>query len=818
LIGSKLPIDGTEVTPGFCLIDLGGKLNSLENNKDYQSVVLAALLHDVGKFYRRSSNVRREVFEASTELELQLSKHPIFSSWFVKNKLSSILKNIGISSPLVETLTQHHHESTQSFPPECLVSSVEDERIRILALIVSRADTYSARERLGEQPSLKAQTANALDSIFSTVRVEENDETDRSVSKNKHQYIFPSKLSGEAVLPVRTAELYDLQGKYDNLVSSFGQAIAPLQADDFKTLYTQLLSLLYLYLWSVPSDQREEIKDLSLYDHLKTTSAIAACLYLYHKNSDSFTYKAIDDERAEKFLLVGGDLSGIQDYLYQISEIGAGGVAKRLRARSLRLTLLTEATCHLILDQFNLPMSCQLWSAGGRFCLLLPADSLTRSMLQQIKISIAQWIYKEYLGNLAININWKSISPSSLKVGNFANELEELNLLLENSKKSKFSTILFAQQPQQYLKESPTNEWCKICSKEVAKIKEEGREICSTCAADKEAGSKLPNAKFISFSNKRNNTTIWSFFDKIFVGFHSSAEECLNLDSSLIYSLFPKSAGELVKAKPCIVKLLANYVPPLTFAQLAEKSDGFPLLGVLKADVDHLGFIFSSGLGANTTISRFSTLSSMLDVFFSCYVTEQQMENFKHIYTVYSGGDDLLLVGPWTEILSFSRRLQEDFKRFAANNPQVTISAGVVLDHPKVPIWDLAERADRLLEKSKEEGRNRITVFDVTVPWSEFADLTDNWARPLDEYHRSNQVSASFIYQFLTYRKLLSKRDLTYKAKLAYNIARNINMDEVSEKFKSLTTSEGERVLKNISYPVRYALLRSRKSEKKRKE
>ena len=792
-------------------------MNSLKSNKDYQAVILAALLHDIGKFYRRSSNVRREIFKAGSELDLQLSKHPVFSSWFVKNKLSSILKDIGISSPLVETLTQHHHESRQSFPPECLVSSIENEKTRMLALIVSRADTYSARERLGGQPSPKAQTANALDSIFSNIKLEKNNKSDQSTSGNKHQYIPPGRLSGKSTLSVTAAKLYDLQRRYDNLVSDFGQAIAPLQADDFKTLYTQLLSLLYLYLWSVPSDQREEIKDLSLYDHLKTTSAIAACLYLYHKNSNSLRFEAVSNEELEKFLLVGGDLSGIQDYLYQISEIGTGGVAKRLRARSLRLTLLTEAACHLILDEFNLPVSCQLWSAGGRFCLLLPADSLTKSLLQQIKISITQRIYKEYMGNLAININWRPISPSSLKVGNFANELEELNLLLENSKKRKFSTIFLTQQPQHHLKESPANEWCRICSKEVAQTKEEDKEICSLCAADREAGSQLPNTKFISFSNKRNNAAVWSFFDKIFVGFHSSAKECLNLDSPLIYSLFPKSGGELVKAKPCIIKPLANYVPPhLTFTELAEKSDGFPLLGVLKADVDHLGFIFSSGLGVNATISRFSTLSSMLEVFFSCYVTEQQTENFKNIYTVYSGGDDLLLVGPWTEILSFSQKLQEDFKRFVANNPQVTISAGIILDHPKAPIWDLAEKANQLLEKSKDKGRNRITVFDVTVPWNEFASLTDNWAKPLDKYHRSNQISASFIYQFLTYRKLFLKRDLTYKAKLAYNIARNINIDEVSEKFKFLATSDGERVLENISYPVKYALLRSRQLEKRK--
>jgi CRISPR/Cas system-associated protein Cas10 (large subunit of type III CRISPR-Cas system) len=95
----------------------------------------------------------------------------------------------------------------------------------------------------------------------------------------------------------------------------------------FDHLYSHLLALLQRYGWCVPLYQ----SDISLYDQARLTSAVAACLApvyaAFPRHSDLATRAT-----SEPFCLVVGDLSGIQPYIFGITTIGAGGIARRLRA------------------------------------------------------------------------------------------------------------------------------------------------------------------------------------------------------------------------------------------------------------------------------------------------------------------------------------------------------------------------------------------------------------------------------------------------------------------------------------------------------
>ncbi len=79
---------------------------------------------------------------------------------------------------------------------------------------------------------------------------------------------------------------------------------------------------------------------------------------------------------------------------------------------------------------------------------------------------------------------------------------------------------------------------------------------------------------------------------------------------------------------------------------LGNGEDSFTKLAMLKADLDNLGSVFSEGLRESISISRYATLSRMLNYFFSLYVNYslKANDNFKDIYTVFSGGDDLCVI------------------------------------------------------------------------------------------------------------------------------------------------------------------------------
>ena len=114
------------------------------------------------------------------------------------------------------------------------------------------------------------------------------------------------------------------------------------------------------------------------------------------------------------------------------------------------------------------------------------------------------------------------------------------------------------------------------------------------------------------------------------------------------------------------------------------------MLGHLKGDVDNLGSIFVFGLvGANqnyNTIGRLVALSRLMDLFYSGWVHRTLESEYQHCYTVFSGGDDFYLIGPWNEIIEFSKRLQSEFLKYTGNNHNMTVSMGVHFSKPKEPI------------------------------------------------------------------------------------------------------------------------------------
>ena len=99
----------------------------------------------------------------------------------------------------------------------------------------------------------------------------------------------------------------------------------------------------------------------------------------------------------------------------------------------------------------------------------------------------------------------------------------------------------------------------------------------------------------------------------------------------------------------------------MTFEEIASLSSSNNL-GLLKGDVDNLGIIINYGLKTTeldeegntlkdiTSISRISTISRMLNSFFSYWIKENlQQDNI--YYIVYAGGDDFMIVGPWDKLI-----------------------------------------------------------------------------------------------------------------------------------------------------------------------
>lgn len=146
-------------------------------------------------------------------------------------------------------------------------------------------------------------------------------------------------------------------------------------------------------------------------------------------------------------------------------------------------------------------------------------------------------------------------------------------------------------------------------------------------------------------------------------------------------------------------------------------------------DVDDLGKIFGDGLGKNSTISRVSTLSSMFSMFFEGYLNNICKEYENKVYIIYSGGDDLFIVGSWDVIPEVAKDINEKFRKFTCNNPNITLSGGISIEKCKYPLYKGAENAHNALESSKAYKRNNkevqkekdaINFLNKTLDWHDF--------------------------------------------------------------------------------------------------
>ncbi|MBQ7074988.1 hypothetical protein IJM86_08365 [bacterium] len=136
-----------------------------------------------------------------------------------------------------------------------------------------------------------------------------------------------------------------------------------LSEKEMKNLIYSLDILLQNYFSFVPSDAYNSIGDISLYDHTKTTVAIATALREngVHLQENIFQSQTSEIEK-EEISLIAGDFPSIQKYIFgniQTSE----SLSKRLRAKSLTVQLLNEAVVEYLCSSLEISRASVLMNA-----------------------------------------------------------------------------------------------------------------------------------------------------------------------------------------------------------------------------------------------------------------------------------------------------------------------------------------------------------------------------------------------------------------------------------------------------------------------
>lgn len=149
------------------------------------------------------------------------------------------------------------------------------------------------------------------------------------------------------------------------------------------------------------------------------------------------------------------------------------------------------------------------------------------------------------------------------------------------------------------------------------------------------------------------------------------------------------------------------------------------------------------------------------------------------VTVVYSGGDDVFLVGAWNDTIAAAVRIRDAFAQFSCN--ALTISAGIDIEDERFPIRLSAAKAGALEDRAKEEpDKDSVALFDPdlehTYSWKRFReDVMGEKLSLLREFFDVEDQARgnSFIYKLLDLLRLSQEKDGKLQlARYAYLLAR----------------------------------------------
>ena len=713
-------------------------------------LALAGLLHDVGKGAQRAGEPLGTFAEFGKD---EVGAHGAHARW------SAQFASRYVPEPWRQYLyaVLYHHNPC-------------DRPSRIVAL----ADRLSAMEREESEGEQRRQ----LLSLFS------------SLAQGGDELYLPLRrlaISEESLFPGKALPAPEVAHAYRQLWKDFLASVPALPQDDLDTYLLGLQLAQQRYFWCIPSAYYRSQPDVSLYDHNRSTAALAACLADIADDLllDLLANKPGAARQQPLLSLVSGDISGVQRFLYTIT---ASGAAKSLRGRSFYLQLLTEAAARYVLRALDLPGVNLIYAGGGHFYLLASlfgADQLSEIAAHVSRALLAQHGPALYLALGKVDLSAEDFQPQSFsrawgRVG------QEVGLAKRHRyaelQSDELARTVFAPQGAG----GGAAGECSVCHAEapegelVADLDNPELRRCPLCASLESLASKLADATHLILFDVQLAPPARGDWRRTLLAL--GTDIALAQGESVILSPVARAArGQVLNLLPCEEaadprtlgqafscplafgdRPLVNVTPRITSSDLRSmpaapaqnlpavgavkelgliqaQSQGIARLAALRMDVDDLGMLFGAGFGTGTqaraTLSRVAGLSAALQRFFEGWVGElcrraNAQAGSDLTYAIYSGGDDLFIVGAWHLMPELANSIRQDLSRYACANPSVHVSAGITLHGGKFPLAQMALASGEALasgakqyERHNGHDKDAWQFLGQVHGWEEYAAI-----------------------------------------------------------------------------------------------
>lgn len=705
---------------------------------------LGGLLHDIGKAVCRSGDGRG---------------HP--ESGF------AFLQEASVTEEAVLQQARYHHAEDlreAALPPDSLA---------YVAYMANRIASAADR-RETEPPETGGSRTLPLASLFNRLN-----------GGGGHGAYSPGLLDEAVRFPAEETVSAD-PDFYRRSLETVRGALRGLRPDDASV--AALLELLENQFTYVPASCTEDAADVSLFDHCRMTAALGCCILDYLGDGRDYRAALWENEAAflaeKAFLLYSMDLSGIQDFIYTIASDGA---LKALRARSFYLELLMEHLVDTLLTAAGLSRANCVYTGGGHAYLLLPNTEAARACVDRFEADANEWLLQTFGAGLFLSGGGAACSANDLRNepdGSYREIFRAISNRVSSRKLRRYSAeqllALQAAGRRSGLRE------CAVCRR--TDQLSDGQK-CAVCEGLEAFSRALQTRPFFAATATKPEGAALPLPGNAFLtaesadGLARRAEQ----DPGFLrgYAKNVPYAGRQAASRLWV----GDYQNGGSFSELAQSAEGVGRLAVLRADVDNLGQAFVRGFESETagrryvTLSRTAAFSRSLSLFFKRHINAV-LENGRYFLTerdpsrraatiVYSGGDDVFVIGAWDDIVGFAVDLYRDLSRFSQNT--LTISAGIGLFPEKYPVSSMARQTGSLEERSKARpGKNAVTLFDRdnSYGWQEFIDgvLGEKYALLRGFFTSAPDYGKAFLYRLL--ELLRGRGDKLNLARYAYLLTR----------------------------------------------
>ena len=718
-------------------------------------LVAGALLHDIGKVVYRGGDGRQ---------------HSISGAEF-------LMERADIRDREILDMVRYHHGAN-------LKNAVLPDDSGAYVVYLADNIAAAADRRDAENGEQGFDPRVPLESVFNILN-----------GNHQHMHYRPAALDdrGGINMPADEPIEYDssFYQKMEREIIDALKGVKTMEAD----YVNSLLNVLEAYLSYIPSStSRRELADISLYDHMKMTAAYASCMESYLRDRGITNYKealfekASDFYAADAFALVSLDISGVQKFIYTIHSDGA---LRMLRSRSFYLEILMEHMIDQLLAGMDLTRANLIYSGGGHCYILVPNTEKAREAMEKTVRECNSFFLEEFDVSLFVAAAWVSCCANTLQnkpAGSYAALFRSLSEQLSEQKSHRYT-------PAQILrlnrgrKRDDTRE-CRVC-KNASLVLADG--ICRFCASIRDFSADILYKEFYSIFLEEKPGSL-PLPGGCYLAAQSEQElrRSMESDPTLVrtYGKNRFFTGQNVTSRLWV----GDYTQKgKTTEQYAKEAGGIDRIAVLRADVDNLGHAFVAGFEEKyTTLSRTATFSRQLSLFFKHHINTILEEGAwsmegkagsRNATVVYSGGDDIFLVGSWNEVAELAVDISDALKEFSQGT--LTISAGIGIYPAKYPLSVAAQEVASLEDASKTypdpeaPQKNAVTLFKKgmevdghTYSWQIFRQkiIGEKYRLIRDFLGSFEERGNAFLYHLL--ELIRNMKDRINLARFAYVLSR----------------------------------------------